>query len=108
MASNFQDIAASRYFSISFSGLLGLEFLRLGCLWCFERIFVWCGAVLTFFFLSPASTPPGLCRTMVRVFMPLAEARDCWFFVFVRFRPAGALLSPEGTLFAHNAVQSYI
>ena len=44
---------------------------------------------------------------------PLSEAQDCRFSVVVQFRPPGALLSPEpggdqGTLFARNAVQSYV
>ena len=47
------------------------------------------------------------------MFTPLSEAQDCRFFVFVRFHPADALLSPEpggdqGTLFAHNVIQGYI
>ena len=47
------------------------------------------------------------------MFTPLSEAQDCRFLVFVQFRPADALLSPEprgdpGTLFAHNVVQGYI
>ena len=65
------------------------------------------------FFLSPAGTPPTLCRARVRVFTPLSETQDCRFFVFVQFRPADTLLSPEpggdqGTLFAHDVVQGYI
>ena len=45
--------------------------------------------------------------------MPLSEAQDCRIFVFVLFRPADALLSPEpgddqGTPFAHTVVQGYI
>ena len=72
---------------------------------------MWGGSSHFFFVLPPP--PPALCRVRVRMFMPLSEAQDYRFFVFVQFRPADALLSPEpggdqGTLFAHNAVQGYI
>ena len=96
-----------------FSWVMGFGLFAFRLFVVFRAFFDWVWGGSSQYFLSPAGTPPALCRASVRVFTSLSEAQDYRFGVFVYFHPADALLSPEpggsqGALFAHNVVQDCI
>ena len=92
---------------LHFVWVMRFESSSLGCLWCFESL----GLVMerSFPFFFPSCRTSCLASGQGSGKTPLSEAQDCRLFVYVQFRPADALLSPEpggdqATLFARNVV----